>query len=100
MGANAESDALHVQVKTTATSTSVKHRNFLSEPIGDKDVKSVAGVGDVYGRKLAEAGYDKAYVLLGQFLVLKKDATNFKAFLKDEFSVADRYAEQVFQCLN
>lgn len=39
--------------------TSQKFRSFQSEPIGEKEVTSVAGIGDVLGARLVEKGYDK-----------------------------------------
>ena len=81
------------------TSTSMKHRNFLSEPMGEKCVSQIAGIGEVYKKRLHEAGYDLAYVLFGQFLLLKKDHDNFTAFLKDEFNFSNQYAEGCYECL-
>ncbi|XP_046351350.2 barrier-to-autointegration factor B-like [Haliotis rufescens] len=81
------------------SSTSAKHRNFVSEPMGIKPVTELAGIGDVLGGRLREAGFDKAYVVLGQFLVLKKDEELFQEWLKETCSANAKHCRDCYTCL-
>ena len=40
------------------------------------------GIGDVLGKRLESKGFDKAYVVLGQFLLLKKNRDLFVEWIK------------------
>lgn len=41
------------------STTSQKHRNFVGEPMGDKPVTALSGIGEVLGRSLEHKGFDK-----------------------------------------
>ncbi|KAH7972305.1 hypothetical protein HPB52_011064 [Rhipicephalus sanguineus] len=68
------------------SSTSQKHRNFVSEPMGEKAVTDLAGIGE-------------AYVVLGQFLVLKKNKDIFVDWMKDICGANNKQATDCYQCL-
>lgn len=81
------------------SSTSQKHRNFVSEPMDDKEVTELAGIGEVLGDRLKEKGFDKAYVVLGQFLLLKKNEELFKDWLKDTCGANSKLSQDCFNCI-
>ena len=45
------------------SSTTQKHRNFVAEPMGDKSVTDLAGVGPIIGERLEKKGFDKVFIL-------------------------------------
>ena len=81
------------------SSTSQKHRNFVSEPMGDKAVTELAGIGEKLGGRLFDQGFDKAYVVLGQFLILKKNEELFKDWLKDTCGANAQQQTNCHECL-
>ncbi|KNC31278.1 Barrier-to-autointegration factor [Lucilia cuprina] len=80
--------------------TSQKYRNFVAEPMSDKPVTDLAGIGETLGGRLIEAGFDKAYTVLGQYLVLKKDEELFKEWMKDTCNASSKQASDCYNCLN
>ncbi|GAB1607461.1 barrier-to-autointegration factor B-like [Argonauta hians] len=79
--------------------TSQKYRNFVDEPMGEKDVKQLAGVGDVLGDRLIEKGFNKAYNVLGQFLLLNKDEELFKDWIAETTRANSKQSNDCYNCL-
>ncbi len=50
------------------SSTSQKHRNFVSEPMGDKLVTELAGIGPVLGARLTDEGFDKVIAMYSKLI--------------------------------
>lgn len=62
--------------------TSQVHRRFVREPIGNKGVQALAGVGRVIGGAMAAGGIVRADQVLGRYLVLNKDEATFKKWVR------------------
>ena len=50
-----------------------KYWNFVQEPMRDKEVTDFAGIGLVLGKQSMRKGFEKAFVVFGKFLLLKKN---------------------------
>ncbi|KFD56089.1 hypothetical protein M514_02867 [Trichuris suis] len=81
-----------------ATSTSVKHRDFVLESMAGKDISTVAGIGEAYAKVLRDEGFDEASVLFGQFLLLRKDEELFVTWLKEFAGMNNRHAHACANC--
>ncbi|XP_032755634.1 barrier-to-autointegration factor-like [Rattus rattus] len=74
-------------------------KSTVAEPMGEKPVGSLAGIGDALSKKLEERGFDKKYVVPGQFLVLKKHEDLFREWLKDTCGANAKQSRDCFGCL-
>ena len=79
---------------------SQKHRRFVSEPIYDKGVRAVPGIGKVYGKKLTEDGYGTARSLLDQFLHLQRNKGLFKQWLNGVCGARELFQDYCYSGLN
>ena len=80
-------------------SLSQKHAAFIYEPIGNKPVTALNGVGDKLYERLVRKGFDKAYTVLGQFLLLKKDRELFMEWLSGTFDAELQEQLDCYDCL-
>ena len=63
-------------------------------------VTDLARIGDVLGKRLESKGFDKAYVVLGQFLLLKKNKDLFVEWIKDLAGANTKQSGDCYQCLS
>ncbi|XP_002133003.2 barrier-to-autointegration factor-like [Drosophila pseudoobscura] len=78
---------------------SEKFKNFVAESMGDKDATELPGIGSMLAERLTEAGFEKAYHVLGQFLVFGKDEDLFVMWLTESFQASFGQALDCYDCL-
>uniref|UniRef100_A0A673U906 Barrier-to-autointegration factor-like protein n=3 Tax=Feliformia TaxID=379583 RepID=A0A673U906_SURSU len=74
-------------------------RAFLSEPIGEKDVAWVDGISRELAINLVTKGFNKAYILLGQFLLMHKNEAEFQKWLICCCGATEYEAQESSNCL-
>lgn len=73
---------------------------FTTEPIGSKPVTKLDGIGKILGRRLQQAGFDQAYVVLGQYLLLKRNKELFEEWMKNICNANSKQASDCYKCIN
>ncbi|XP_067633628.1 barrier-to-autointegration factor-like [Eurosta solidaginis] len=68
--------------------------------MGNKSLTELAGIGDTLGGSFIGAGFDKAYTVLGQYLILKKYEGLFKDWMKGFCNASSKLASDCYNCLN
>ncbi|GLH11075.1 Barrier-to-autointegration factor, partial [Gryllus bimaculatus] len=86
--------------KCRIMSSSTEQHVFATEPVGEKRVTDLSGIGPVLGQRLTKHGFDKAYVVLGQYLLLKKSKELFIDWLKDLVEANSRQARECYECIS
>ncbi|GIY46877.1 barrier-to-autointegration factor [Caerostris darwini] len=76
-----------------------KYLTFTSEPMGSKGIETLPGLTRNSRDKLMSQGYDKAYIVLGQFLLLKKDKKSFADWITEACGVTRLQATFCYRCL-
>ena len=61
--------------------------------MGDKGVKDLPGIGPASAKKLRDAGYTKAHMVLGKYVSCRRNKTEFLNWLEKEIEVGQSYAE-------
>lgn len=82
------------------SSTTQKHRDFINEPMGNKSVKAIPGIGEEFAAELKACNMDKAYQLYGQFLILDRNEERFNDWLTSQFRLMNvKHQKACYQAL-
>ncbi len=79
--------------------TTKKHGDFVTEPMGNKPVTKLAGIGAVLGERLKQKGFAEARSVFGKFLVLDDEA-KFKQWLGETCFANPKQQTDCYVCLN
>uniref|UniRef100_A0A8C8LWD4 Barrier-to-autointegration factor n=1 Tax=Oncorhynchus tshawytscha TaxID=74940 RepID=A0A8C8LWD4_ONCTS len=75
--------------------TSQKHQSFVTEPMGNRSVRDVPGIGPAHGRTLEERGMPRADQLLGDYLKRGRDKGQFQENLKEYHNAKQQWNERI-----
>lgn len=82
------------------SSTTQKHADFVSQPMREKGVAVLPGIGPALKKEFEAAGFNKANNVLGKFLVLDKNEQQFKTWIKQTCpSANEKFAKDCYNGL-
>ncbi len=85
--------------QTKEPTTTQVHDQFIREPMGEKTVYELAGIGRALGGKLNTNDFYRADQVFGQFLVFNRDKTLFKNWLHGLCDANVKQQNECYQCL-
>ncbi|XP_030216718.1 uncharacterized protein LOC115546977 [Gadus morhua] len=71
----------HHDLLVNMATTTKKHADLVSEPLGRKRSDALPGIGRILGQRLASKGFEKASMVVGHYNVLGKDEVRFNRWL-------------------
>lgn len=81
-------------------SVSKTRRRFVAEPMSEKPVTALAGIGPALAENLKKQDITYCYQLLGYFLIYKKCKDKFIKEYKLMSKANDKQAEETYSCLS
>jgi len=84
----------------TDVNDQLKYRQFLCEPMGDKEASALPGVTSVAGCRLRERGCATAAKVWGKFLTMQKNQELFEIWLHDVSGASKRDVQACRRCLD
>ncbi|KAH8392136.1 hypothetical protein KR215_001733 [Drosophila sulfurigaster] len=87
------------QCHVFAPTDTQKQRDFM-EPMRNKLVTKLPGVGETLGARLSDAGYQKASQVYGQYLALDQNKEEFNNWMKRTCNANKSQSSECFKCLD
>ncbi|XP_061600807.1 barrier-to-autointegration factor-like protein [Cololabis saira] len=73
--------------------TTEEYRDFVAEPMEDKPVTALPGIGEELGKKLRTRGFTRASAVLGHYLQMRGELDRFKDWLKNAIHADNHQAD-------
>lgn len=96
---NAPGTRRKLQYKDEPPAKGKKHLKFVKEPIGEKTVFDLPGIGEVLGGRLEKKGFGLAKDLLDMYLQLNGDENEFLHWINKECGANQKQGGDCCRCL-